>query len=156
MEKIDDLFTLEAARSKNINDYDPGDFPFITSVEINNGIVGYVEPEEDDKLFDGNQIAISGLGFATVQLAPFLPKGNGGDSITVLTPKKDMSFTELISFVGLFNILHKWRFSYGRKCSISRLRGLKVPHPFPEISNILEGELESLKQASESISSRFS
>ncbi|MEH1814355.1 MAG: hypothetical protein V7K26_08695 [Nostoc sp.] len=213
--KLNNLFTLYCAKSKGIDDYDFGNVPFVTSAESNNGVVGYVEPEEDDHVFAGPAIAISGLGHATVHFGEFLPKGNGGDSLTILKPSEQtlteealklwdqfvklafnllvfialinalnnsisalvrinkallftdlqsqkvedieknllvceakysdllihgISVEDLICFAAAFNTLHKWRFSYGRKCSINRLKNLQFPFPLPKISEIWNSE----------------
>jgi len=127
------LFDMEAARSKGVDDYGEGDTPFVTSTELNNGVVAYVEPDLDDKVFEGPVIAISGLGHATVQLGHFLPKGNGGDSLTILKPNKPMNAETLVRCAAAFNLLHKWRFSFGRKCSIQRLSYLEIPYPLPAV-----------------------
>jgi hypothetical protein len=130
--KIVDLFDLISAHSHSIDDYETGTIPFITSSEINNGIIKFVEPFNDDKLFKGNSICISGLGFATLQLNKYLPKGNGGDSATVLMPKSDMNFTEMLFYTAQFNMLHKWRFSFGRKCNIKRIEHLTLSNNFDD------------------------
>ena len=114
---ISKLFDIDVARSKSADDYSLGDTPFITNTELNNGVVAYVEPIENDKVFEGPAICISGLGHATVHLGSFLPKGNGGDSCTILRPKTDIDVPSLLYYGALFNVIHKWRFSYGRKAS---------------------------------------
>ncbi len=127
--KVCDLFSMEAARSKSTDDYSVGDVPFVTSSELNNGVVAYVEPMEDDKVFDGPAICISGLGHATVHTARFLPKGNGGDSCTILKPIVPLEAVDVLYYAALFNVLHRWRFSYGRKASKRRLETLEMtPH----------------------------
>jgi hypothetical protein len=123
---ISELFDMAVARSKSTDDYLPGDIPFVTNTEVNNGVVSYVEPFDNDKVFNGPAICISGLGHATVHLGTFLPKGNGGDSCTVLTPKDTISKTELLYYAALFNTLHGWRFSFGRKTSKRRLESLDL------------------------------
>lgn len=123
---ISKLFDMAIARSKSTDDYMSGDIPFVTNTEVNNGVVSYVEPFDDDKVFNGPAICISGLGHATVHLGSFLPKGNGGDSCTVLMPKVEISETELLYYAALFNTLHGWRFSFGRKASKRRLEGLDL------------------------------
>ena len=112
---ISELFNMTAAKSKSTDDYTPGTIPFITNTEMNNGVVSYVEPFDTDKVFQGPAICISGLGHATVHLGPFLPKGNGGDSCTVLIPKENLLNNEILYYAALFNTLHGWRFSFGRK-----------------------------------------
>ncbi len=123
---ISELFDMTVARSKSTDDYLPGDIPFVTNTEVNNGVVSYVEPFDGDKVFEGPAICISGLGHATVHLGSFLPKGNGGDSCTVLAPKDKISKTELLYYAALFNTLHGWRFSFGRKTSKRRLESLDL------------------------------
>jgi hypothetical protein len=124
--KISSLFDLRVAKSKGNEDYDPGTIPYVSSTILNNGIIKYVEPYADDRLFNGNVICISGLGFATLQLSQFLPKGNGGDSATILVPLENMTSTELIYYTATFNLLHNWRFSFGRKCSKNRIKDLDL------------------------------
>lgn len=121
-----DLFNLEVARSGGIDEYDKGKVPFITNTTLDNGVGGYVEPNEGDKLFRGPAICISGLGFATVHIGVFLPKGNGGDSITVLFPKQEMEINELLFYAALFNVSHSWRFSFGRKTGRKKIGSLEV------------------------------
>lgn len=124
--RIRDVFDLGVARSRSTDDYQPGEVPFVTNTELGNGIVAYVEPFEEDKVFSGPSICVSGLGHATVHYGTFLPKGNGGDSCTILSPKEEMTSTQLIYYAALFNVAHKWRFSFGRKASKRRLQDLKL------------------------------
>ena len=124
---ISELFDIKVAKSKGTEDYDSGNVPFVTNTTLNNGIVKYVDPYPDDKLFSANTICISGLGYATLQLSEYLPKGNGGDSATILLPGKKMTIEELIYYTAIFNLLHRWRFSFGRKASKRRIESLEVP-----------------------------
>lgn len=124
--KVNEEFNIDVARSKSGDDYSSGEVAFVANSQINNGVSGYVEPLPGDKVFAGPAINISGLGYATVQLSEFLPKGNGGDSCTVLTPKSPMSTEALIYYAALFNVLHSWRFSFGRKTSKKRIELLEL------------------------------
>ena len=47
---------------------------------------------------------------------------------------------DLMCFAAAFNALHKWRFSYGRKCSISRTQDLEFPFPLPKASEVWNTE----------------
>lgn len=145
LKQIDRLFHINVAKSKGVDSYPSGDVPFVTSTELNNGVVAYVSPGDDDRVFEGPAIAISGLGFATVQLSTFLPKGNGGDSLTILLPKSKRSVEYLLRFAAAFNVVHGWRFSFGRKCSVPRLRHLFLPDPPPTINEVVKEEATSLK-----------
>ncbi|WP_257274939.1 restriction endonuclease subunit S [Endozoicomonas sp. SESOKO4] len=123
---ISEIFEMTPAKSKSTDDYTKGPVAFVTNTEMNNGVVSYVEPFDGDKVFEGPAICISGLGHATVHLSPFLPKGNGGDSCTVLIPKQELTNNELLYYASLFNTLHGWRFSFGRKTSKRRLSSLEL------------------------------
>ncbi|HIF9158915.1 TPA: restriction endonuclease subunit S [Photobacterium damselae] len=133
---ISTFFEMTAAKSKSTDDYSAGDVPFVTNTEMNNGVVSYVEPFDSDKVFEGPAICISGLGHATVHLGTFLPKGNGGDSCTVLIPKEELTNNELLYYAALFNTLHGWRFTFGRKTSKRRLESLELTptHKTPPIN----------------------
>lgn len=140
--RVEELFSIAVAKSKSTDDYTHGDVAFVTNTEMNNGVVAYVEPFEDDKVFTGPAICISGLGHATVHFYKFLPKGNGGDSCTILTPKVDLKKAELLYYAALFNSLHGWRFSFGRKASKRRLENLDMSPLHTEAPINLSHELE--------------
>ena len=151
-----DLFYLESAKSKGIDEYEMGNVAFITNTTLDNGVGGYVEPVEGDRIFFGPAICISGLGFATVHLGEFLPKGNGGDSLTVLKPKKEMKNEELLFYAAVFNMSHEWRFSFGRKAGIKKIACLEIPLLFDkykdEVLIILENySKEIMKSTRQSI-----
>jgi hypothetical protein len=110
-------------------------------------VVRCVEPLENDRVFEGPCVVISGLGFATFQVSEFLPKGNGGDSCTVLYAREKFSVADYIGFAPAFNALHKWRFSYGRKCGKNRIMHLEIPWPLPEIKNSWKEEAEEIQRA---------
>ena len=140
---IKELFDVDVARSKSVDDYPLGDVPFITNTELNNGVVAYVEPTETDKVFEGPAICVSGLGHATVHLKEFLPKGNGGDSCTILVPRTDFDWPTLLYYAALFNVLHKWRFSYGRKASKRRIVDLDLAPVYGDCGVDVAAEVDS-------------
>ncbi len=142
--KISQLFNISVAKSSGVEDYDFGKIPFITSTTLNNGVARYVDPFNEDKVFEGPAICISGLGYATVQNGKFLPKGNGGDSVTILLPRNKMSHEELLYYAALFNLIHTWRFSFGRKASKYRLKDLELLPEFKEFNKEIKFELEDV------------
>ncbi|MFN4352697.1 MAG: restriction endonuclease subunit S [Hylemonella sp.] len=149
--KILDLFSIDVAKSKSTDDYPLGEVPFVTNTEINNGVVRYVEPFDDDKVFEGPAICISGLGYATVHYGQFLPKGNGGDSCTILKPKAALKKSELLYYAALFNTLHGWRFSFGRKASRRRLESLQMTPLHSSAPIQLASEIEENNRLMESL-----
>jgi hypothetical protein len=144
---IESKFHLCGAKSKDTKDYEDGETPFVTSAETNNGIVRCVEPLDEDRVFSGPCVVISGLGFATFQTGNFLPKGNGGDSCSVLYAKEESPVSQYIALASAFNVLHKWRFSYGRKCGKNRIAKLEVPWPLPEIKQPWGEEVTEIEDA---------
>ncbi|WP_157639782.1 hypothetical protein [Lamprocystis purpurea] len=133
---INSLFSIVPAKSHGTDDYDTGDTPFITNSRLNNGVARFVEPIPGDKVIDAFTICISGLGYATLQVKDYLPKGNGGDSATILIPLTAMTFEELLFYTAQFNLIHGWRFSFGRKASKKRIEKLS----FSEVYNHLQIE----------------
>ena len=108
----------------------------MTSAAANNGVVAYVTALGGDRVFAGPAICVSALGQASVHLGRFLPKGNGGDSLTVLLPRAGggLGPLDLVGLAAAFNLLHRWRFSYGRKCSLARLAALALPAALPPVA----------------------
>jgi hypothetical protein len=133
---LTELFELAAASSHGIGAYQPGPLPFVTSAAANNGVVAYVTPLDGDRVFAGPALCVSALGQASVHLGDFLPKGNGGDALTVLLPGQGSGLgpLELVGLAAAFNLLHRWRFSYGRKCSPARLAPLTLPADLPPVA----------------------
>lgn len=153
--KISDKFHALVAKSRDTKDYEEGEVPFVTSAESNNGVVRCVEPLDNDRVFEGPCVVISGLGFATFQLNEFLPKGNGGDSCTILYAKEKFSVADYIAFAAAFNALHKWRFSYGRKCGKNRIMHLEIPWPLPEIKKAWIQEADEIQSALKTFGESF-
>jgi len=48
---ISKLFKIVAAKSKSTDDYLAGEIPFVTNTEVNNGVVSYVKPFDDECVF---------------------------------------------------------------------------------------------------------
>ena len=125
---ISTLFELVNARSRGYELYDKGEVAFVSNGFYNKGIMGYVEPYEDDRIFKGNCISISAFCEAIVQEDDFVARGNGGSGLTVLKPKFEMDKHVLDIYASYINNFCKWRFSYGRMVSVQRLNKLKVPN----------------------------
>ena len=124
--QISDLFIAGNAKSKGFAVHVEGDMPFISNGFYNNGVVGFVTPIKGEKVFDKKAICVSSFCEATVQEPPFLPRGNGGSGLIILTPKEEIDDEELYYYATLINKL-SWRFSYGRMVIPERLMNLTVP-----------------------------
>jgi len=124
---IESVFTVTNAKSKGYSAYDEGNVPFISNGKLNNGIIGYVTPYENDKVFKSKGICISAFCEATIQNPPFLPRGNGGSGLIVLTPVLKMSDELLIFYAAYINKYCNWVFSYGRMVTMDRLKKIQLP-----------------------------
>ncbi len=127
MIRIKDIFNVVKAKSKSFLDYSLGEVPFITNGYYENGFVGFVEPCESDRVFEEIGICVSAFCEASVQLPPFLPRGNGGSGLCVLKPIKKMSYDELVNYASIINTFIKWRYSYGRMVNKKRLENELIP-----------------------------
>lgn len=124
--QISDLFNPNNAKSKGFVAHQEGNIRFISNGFYNNGVVGYVTPLNGERVFDEKAICVSSFCEATIQEPPFLPRGNGGSGLIVLTPKEEMNNEELYYYAALINKL-SWRFCYGRMIIPERLMNLTMP-----------------------------
>ena len=145
-EVLDDLFMIENAKSKNIEDYGNGEIPFITSTAYNNGVEKYIDEDDNKLIYKEPCITLSSFGQANVQITPFVARSHG--AVLVLVPKKKMSLRQLLYYSSQINF-HKWRFSYGRWVTKKRLLKLEIQNitkmKLPTIDKIKEPFKESLK-----------
>jgi hypothetical protein len=123
--KITELFTVQNARSRNLDAYAEGNIPFVSNSNLNNGIVRYIEADDKKEIIQPPCIAVNGFGFATVQLNPFVGAGNGGIHVIALHPLKVMSVYELAFYASQINHA-SWRFSYGRRAIKRRLLQVEI------------------------------
>jgi hypothetical protein len=68
-------------------------------------------------------------------------------SCCVLYLKEEAPVSQYIVLASAFNVLHKWRFSYGRKCGKNRIVKLEVPWPLPEIKQSWAEEVTEIEDA---------
>ena len=123
--KITDLFIVQNAKSRNLDDYPDGDIPFVSNSNLNNGIVRYVEADVEKEIIETPCIAVNGFGFATVQLNQFIGAGNGGIHIIALHPIEKMSIYQFAFYASQINNA-SWRFSYGRRAIQRRLLRIEL------------------------------
>jgi hypothetical protein len=127
MPRIDDLFKLHTARSVGFERYTDGDVAYITNDLRDNGIVGYVKPKPNDKVFKFVGISVSAFCEAAVQIPTFVARGNGGSGLIVLEPKVPLTADQLGFFAAYINTFVRWRFSWYRQASVQRIRRLQIP-----------------------------
>lgn len=83
--QISKLFTIKSPAARSIKTYNEGEIPYVSSGSVNNGIVSYLEPKEDEELEEGNCITVSPLdGSSFYQETDFLGRGGAGSAISML------------------------------------------------------------------------
>ena len=139
------MFTIENAKSKNIEDYGKGEMPFITSTTTNNGIEMYIDEDEEKLIYNKPCITLSSFGKANVQITSFVARSHG--AVLVLIPKREMSLRQLLYYASQINI-NNWRFSYGRWVTKKRLLKLEIQNitkiKLPTVQDIKEPLEKSL------------
>ena len=127
MPTIDDLFMVHTARSSGYESYQSGGTAFVTNGLENIGVLGFVTPKHSDKVFSFTGIILSTFLEATVQVPPFVARGNGGSGLIVLEPKEPVSVAFLGYIAAYINSALRWRFSWYRQATASRVKRLPVP-----------------------------
>ena len=74
-------------------------------------------------------IVLSAFLEATVQVPPFIARGNGGSGLIVLEPRQPMPVAQLGYIAAYTNNALRWRFSWYRQATASRVKRLTVPLP---------------------------
>jgi len=109
---ITKLFTLEHGDFHSLNELDDGQYPTVSRVEYNNGIVGYYNKPEDALIYQPLTLTVSTVtGDCFVQIDEYIAT----DNVVVLTPIDDLKSTTLF-FISLLINKEKWRWMYGRQC----------------------------------------
>lgn len=129
MPRIDEVFKPHTARSVGLERYASGNVAYVTNGLRDNGIVGFVKAKPSDKVFKFVGIALSAFCEATVQIPPFVARGNGGSGLIVLEPIVPLTVDQLGFMAAYINTFVRWRFSWYRQASVERVRRIQVPDP---------------------------
>ncbi|MDH5788147.1 MAG: hypothetical protein OEZ40_07655, partial [Candidatus Bathyarchaeota archaeon] len=120
MARITDLFFVKRGKGEYRENLEKGDTPLVSATNTNNGIVDHVDIEPT---FRAPAITVERVtGQAYVQLFDF---ATVPDDISVLITKEEMSLKKLCYIASQINLL-KWRFSYARKLTPTRLKSLEI------------------------------
>lgn len=141
MPTIEGLFRLHNARSRGFEVHQPGTVAFVTNTLRDNGVLGFVKPMAQERVFDFVGIVLSTFCEATVQIPPFMPRGNGGSGLMVLEPRSALSPAELASIAAYINARLRWRFSWYRQATLDRVRRLHIPAPSSSVVPFRVAEL---------------
>jgi len=106
------LFELKRGDFHSIDALSIGDYPTVSRVTQNNGIVGYYEKPDNATVYPKFTITVSTVsGDAFVQLVDFIAT----DNVVMCIPKQNFRKTTLFFIAAMINKV-KWRYSYGRQC----------------------------------------
>lgn len=122
--QLSELFTLRKGRRLTKANMVQGNVPFIGSIDSNNGVSAYVGQAAIHK---GNTITVNYNGSvaeAFYQPEPFW----ASDDVNVLYPKFTMT-PEVAMFVIAVIRQEKYRFNYGRKWHLERMRASTIKLP---------------------------
>lgn len=127
MPTIEGLFDPHTARAAAFAAYPAGNVAYVSNGFRDNGVLGFVKPKSTDRVFESLGIILSAFCEATVQIPPFIARGNGGSGLIVLIPKEPMTAAQLGYMAAHINTALKWRFSWSRQATVDRIRRLEIP-----------------------------
>ncbi|APE75104.1 N-6 DNA methylase [Spiroplasma citri] len=118
----ENIFLINRAKGVKVNDYEEGNkIPFVTTTSSNNGIIKYVDEQEINDLNCKNVITIANngsVGESFYQNSDFLATSD----VTILKTIKYKMNPFLAMFLCTMIKWEKFRFNYGRKWGIDRMK----------------------------------
>ncbi|MBN2396396.1 MAG: restriction endonuclease subunit S [Candidatus Atribacteria bacterium] len=128
---FDELFEIKKGKRLTKSNMKPGNTPFIGSTDSNNGVTNYINQKANH---EGNTITVTYNGSvaeAFYQPIPYF----ACDDVNVLYPK-----FELNPYIGLFITTvirkEKFRFNYGRKWHVDRMKTSIIKLPIMPDGNL--------------------
>lgn len=127
--EVSRLFIIKSPAARTIKTYTEGSVPYVSSGGINNGIVSYLEPKDNEELEKGNCITVSPLEGtpAFYQETDFLGRGGAGSAISMLYNDNLTMYNALFICTIIKNCATK--FDYADAFTSDNLKTLKIPLP---------------------------
>lgn len=112
--QIEDIFKdIRRPVNRKVNQYIPGDVPFVSSGNYDNAVDSYCKPLNDEELEKGNCISVSPVDGSTFyQPNDFLGRGGGGSSIILLYDEQLNEYNGLFVSAIIRSYLSK-KYAYG-------------------------------------------
>lgn len=126
--KIKDLFEITSVKGRPVENYEHGDIPYISTTSINNGVINFINTN-DDIITHKSSITVDPIkGNCFFHNYDFVGRGFSGASVNVLKNKK------LNKFNGIFvcsaiEKTSKLKASYGYLFNSDRLKNGKILLP---------------------------
>lgn len=125
MRKISDIFIVRTGGDLWLEKEIPGDIPVVSLGFENNGVVGYIQKNDEHCLYPAGSITVSGWAGgmkAFVQIKDFYVRGR----VKILIPKQEMTLQQKFYYCCCFNA-NAYRYTYGRKSSAERFSDVMIP-----------------------------
>jgi Type I restriction modification DNA specificity domain len=137
--QYDQIFDVKKGKRLTKSEMIEGHTPFIGAIDSNNGVSNFVG---QDPIFEGNTITVNydgnGVAESYYQASPYFAL----DSVNVLYPKFNLN-----PFIAMFLIVlirkEKFRFNYGRKWHLGRMRESTIKLPVTPEGNPDWGFMEN-------------
>lgn len=130
--KLDDIFTLKKGKRLTKANMKQGNTPFIGAIDSNNGYRQFIER---DPMHSANTITVNyngnGVAEAFYQPNPYYCS----DDVNVLYPKFEMNKYSALFICSIIR-KEKYRFSYGRKWALNRMKESKIKLPINKEGNL--------------------
>ena len=122
--RYDDLFVIRRGSISSFKELPVGDTPIVTATTLNNGVAAMTDLEPT---FPAGVISVANdgsPGTAFYQPLPFA----ANSAVSVLTPKKKLSVRACLFICAVIEV-EKYRFGYGRKWGLDRMKGMTIYLP---------------------------
>lgn len=125
---ISRLFEIKSPAERSIKTYNSGAVPYVSSGKMNNGIISYLEPKDDEELEKGNCITVSPLdGSSFYQEDDFLGRGGAGSAISMLYNENLSKYSDL--FICTIIKISAKKFDYNDALTGDNLENLIINLP---------------------------
>lgn len=127
--RIGDYFDVSLASGDlKIEQCEKGDIPLVSSGTNNNGIVGYISDNNDEKakIFTGNKITVDMFCCAFYQRNDFFAVSHG--RVNILSPKFEMT-SQIGIFIATLINNERYKFSYGRAVYSNEIKNMTIKMP---------------------------
>ena len=125
---VTEFFDLRRGNFHSIANLDEGEYPTISRVSMDNGLVGFYDKPDKARLWEPGTITVSTVGGdAFIQPVPFIATDNV--VLCLLREEyKDLPLPVLF-FMRLMIDFVKWRYSYGRQCYKTKFAKTEITLP---------------------------
>lgn len=137
---ITKLFHLYRGDFHAIDQLNCGNFPTVSRITINNGIIGFFDKPDKAHTHPKLWLTVSTTsGNAFIQLTDFIAT----DNVVLLEPKLKLKLTSLIFIQFMINKVN-WRYSYGRQCYKKKFEKTIITLPTKDNGELDEDNIETI------------